>query len=95
MSEKSEESSSSPLRRVVGMIAHTELASTNPEATREFLTRVFDWRFQSADSMEGELIPYETPGGTTGSIRKTHPEEPPASMNYVRSRILRPLKRES
>ncbi|MFI5419979.1 MAG: VOC family protein [Nitrososphaerales archaeon] len=59
------------------------LTSENPKATEEFLRRVFDWEFQSRDSPQRELIAYETPGGDPGSIRKTHAQEPPASMNYV------------
>jgi len=65
------------------MIAHTELASTDPKATRDFLERVFEWRFQSAATPQGELLAYETPGGTVGSVRRTHPQEPPMSLNYV------------
>ncbi len=65
------------------MIAHTELASTDPKATRDFLSQVFEWRFQTVKTPQGEMIAYETPGGIEGSIRKTSPEESPASLNYV------------
>jgi uncharacterized protein len=65
------------------MIAHTELASTDPVATRNFLERVFDWKFQNEVSTPGEVIPYKTPGGVVGSIRKSNPNEPPRSLNYI------------
>lgn len=83
MTESSNASSSSNVRRVAGMIAHTELASEDPKATEEFLRQVFHWEFQRRASPRGELIAYETPGGAQGSIRKTRPQEPPASLNYV------------
>jgi uncharacterized protein len=73
----------SPLRRVSGMIAHTEIASSDPALTRAFLERVFGWRFETRENIQGEMIPYSTPGGSLGSIRKTRPNEIPMSMNYV------------
>jgi predicted enzyme related to lactoylglutathione lyase len=81
--KKAEANSTSSVRRVAGMIAHTELASTDPKAARVFLEKVFEWRFQSAATPQGELLSYETPGGTLGSIRKTQPQELPVSLNYV------------
>jgi predicted enzyme related to lactoylglutathione lyase len=71
------------LKRVFGMIAHTELVSTDPASTRDFLKRVFDWRFESMETPQGEMISYQTPGGAQGSIRKTSPKELPLSMNYI------------
>lgn len=71
------------LNRVLGMIAHTELASSDPSATRNFLEKVFEWNFQVVSSPRGELITYETPGGGRGSIRKVGPKEALVSMNYV------------
>ena len=65
------------------MIAHTELASTNPSETREFLSSVFGWEFQSADSPKNEIFSYRTPAGVQGSVRKTAPQEPASSLNYV------------
>lgn len=71
------------MSRIVGMIAHTELASTNPSETQDFLSRVFGWEFQSVNSPAGELLSYRTPAGVQGSVRKTAPQEPPSSLNYV------------
>ena len=65
------------------MIAQTELVSTDPDAKRNFLEQVFNWRFQTVNSPQGEMISYKTPGGIQGSIRKTNPKEPPMSMNYI------------
>jgi predicted enzyme related to lactoylglutathione lyase len=66
------------------MLAHTELASTDPEATRAFLQKVFGWGTESVDAPGGgNLIRYQTPGGARGSIRKTGPEEAPAAINYI------------
>ena len=72
-----------PPSRVTGMLAHTELASTDPEATRRFLGQVFGWEFETAKPASRKLISYQTPGGARGSIRPTRPEESPGSINYV------------
>lgn len=71
------------LNRVLGMIAHTELVSSDPDATRNFLENAFEWNFQSISTPQGELITYETPGGVKGSVRNVRPKEVPISMNYV------------
>lgn len=71
------------LERMVGMLAHTELASTDPEATRRFLEKVFKWNLEEIDTPTGKLIRYQTPGGARGSIRGTHPKEAPATVNYI------------
>jgi uncharacterized protein len=66
------------------MLAHTEFASRDPEATRRFLEAVFEWRLEDIRTPTGDkLIRYQTPGGTGGSIRKTGPKEAPAAINYV------------
>jgi len=65
------------------MIAHTELATTNPEATKGFLGKVFGWSFETAKTPAGKLISFETQGGARGSIRRTGPAELPGSINYV------------
>ncbi len=71
-------------RRTIGMIAHTELASTDPEATQRFLERVFSWSFNIVKTPDGgELRTYRTPGEAEGSVRPTQPKENPASINYV------------
>ena len=69
--------------RVIGMIAHTELASSDPSATRDFLARVFNWEFHDVKTPRGEIISYRTPGGAQGSIRRTAPKELPTITNYI------------
>jgi predicted enzyme related to lactoylglutathione lyase len=74
---------SSKPKREIGMLAHTEIASTDPESTKRFLERVFGWSFEHVNGPSGELISFQTPGGARGSIRKTQPKESPLSLNYV------------
>jgi uncharacterized protein len=65
------------------MLAHTELSSTDPEATRKFLEKVFRWSTDSVQAPSGTIIRYTTPGGAGGSIRKAGPKESPAAINYI------------
>jgi predicted enzyme related to lactoylglutathione lyase len=65
------------------MLAHTELASTDPEATRNFLEKVFNWDLEEINTPSGSLVRYRTPGGARGSIRGTRPNETPATINYI------------
>ncbi|MDV3293191.1 MAG: VOC family protein [Nitrososphaerales archaeon] len=69
--------------RAIGMIAHTELASTDPEASKRFLGKIFGWEFETVKAPTGKLISYRTPGGARGSIRPTQPKEAPTSINYI------------
>lgn len=71
------------LERVVGMLAHTELASTDPEATRRFIEKVFKWDLEEVNTPTGKMIRYQTPGGARGSIRETRPREAPTTINYI------------
>ena len=70
-------------RREIGMLAHTEIASADPERVRRFLEEMFNWDFEKIKGLGGERIAFQTPGGARGSIRKTHPEETPLSVNYI------------
>jgi predicted enzyme related to lactoylglutathione lyase len=69
--------------RTIGMLAHTEIASTDPEATGRFVAKIFKWDLEEAKGPDGKLIRYRTPGGARGSIRATHPKEAPGTINYV------------
>jgi uncharacterized protein len=69
--------------RELGMISHTEIASTDPVATRRFLERVFRWDFVTVKTPAGERFSFHTTGGADGSVRKTRSGERPASINYV------------
>jgi len=65
------------------MLAHTEMVSTDPEATRKFIERVFKWNLEEVKAPSGNLIRYRTPGGVQGSIRATRPKESPGTINYI------------
>jgi len=65
------------------MLAHTEIASMDPEGTRRFLEKAFGWDFERVKSPRGELITFQTPGGARGSIREISPKESPVSLNYI------------
>ena len=67
-----------------GTMAFSELSSTDPAATRNFLEKVFAWRFQSVKFPLGEYLSFEAPGGGRGGIRPVQAKEIPGSMNYVR-----------
>src|SRR3989442_15226098 len=67
-----------------GTMAFSELSSTDPAATRNFLEKVFAWRFQSVKFPLGEYLSFEAPGGGLGGIRPVQSKEIPGSMNYVR-----------
>lgn len=67
-----------------GTMAFSELSSTDPAATRNFLEKVFAWRFQSVKFPLGEYLSFEAPGGGRGGIRPVQAREIPGSMNYVR-----------
>ena len=64
-------------------MAFTELASSDPEATRRFLEKIFGWSFESVKMLGGEYLSFSAPGGR-GGIRPTQPKERPNSTNYVR-----------
>jgi uncharacterized protein len=66
-----------------GGLAFTELASSDPTATRHFLEKVFGWRFRSLQMPMGEYLAYEVPGGR-GGVRPVRPNEGPSSLAYIR-----------
>ena len=66
-----------------GSLAFSELASTDPKATRTFLERTFAWSFESVAFPMGEYLSFRTPGGGRGGVRPAAPKEAPGSMNYV------------
>src|SRR6267143_3234541 len=66
-----------------GTLAFSELASTDPKATRSFLERTFGWSFESVTFPMGEYLSFKTPGGGRGGVRPVAPKEAPGSMNYV------------
>jgi len=71
-------------RGLYGQITHTDLASTDPAATREWCTNVLGWRFQPPFSMptgDYHLFAYSESGG--GGIRQTAADEMPGSTPTV------------
>lgn len=65
-------------------ITHTELASDEPIATRDWCARVFGWRFQPALPSPGgdyHLFAYSDAGG--GGVRHTAPGEAPGTTPTV------------
>jgi len=69
--------------RSPGMIGLTELASTDPDATRRFLEKVFDWKFETVRMPHGEYQTYSSVSGSGVGIRPTRSHETPTSLNYV------------
>jgi uncharacterized protein len=71
-------------RGLYGWITHTELSSTDPEATREWCAEVLGWTFQPPFPSPGgdyHLFAYSDSGG--GGIRQTAPGEAPGSTPTV------------
>lgn len=65
-------------RGLYGQITHTDLASTDAEATRDWCAEVLGWSFQPPFPMPGgdyHLFAYSDQGG--GGIRQTEPDEAP------------------
>jgi uncharacterized protein len=73
-----------PTEGLYGWITHTELASSNPAATRAWCAAVLGWTFKpSFPTPNGDyhLFAYSDSGG--GGIRATNAPEAPGSIPYV------------
>jgi len=74
-----------PTRGLYGWITHTELASSDPAATKAWCAEVLGWKFKSSFPMPGggeyHLFAYSDQGG--GGIRQTRPSEIPGSSFSV------------
>lgn len=72
-------------RGLYGWITHTDLASTDPGATKQWCAKVLGWKFKPSFPMPGggeyHLFAYSDQGG--GGIRPTTPPEMPSSLPYV------------
>jgi predicted enzyme related to lactoylglutathione lyase len=68
-----------------GFISHTEFASTDPAATRQWCETVFRWKF--AEPVPTPVGPYEMwalqDKSSGGGIRKNNPPETPGTVPYV------------
>ena len=74
-----------PTRGLYGWITHTELASSDPTATKAWCAKVLGWTFKPSVPMPGGgeymLFAYSDQGG--GGIRPTNPAEAPGSSFTV------------
>ena len=76
-------SNDSKKTRTHGMMAFTELASSNPAETRRFLEETFGWKFDAVQMPTGPYLTFQNPKGTTVGIRPAQKSESPGSTNYV------------
>ena len=73
-----------PTKGLYGWITHTELASSDPAATKAWCATVLGWTFKpSVPTPGGEyhMFTYSQTGG--GGIRANNPPEVPGSVPYV------------
>lgn len=74
-----------PTRGLYGWITHTDLASTDPAATKAWCAAALGWKFQPSFPMPGggeyHLFAYSDEGG--GGIRRTESSERPHSVPYI------------
>jgi predicted enzyme related to lactoylglutathione lyase len=71
-------------RGLYGHITHTDLASTDPSATKEWCRKVLGWRFTFSMPVPGgeiHMFAYSPKGG--GGIRPTNPTEMPGSIPHI------------
>ena len=62
----------------------TELSTSDSAATRLFLEKTFQWKFDEIQMPNGKYHRYQSPEGNTLGIRRVEQSESPNSMNYVR-----------
>ena len=66
-----------------GVITHTELASANPLATRDWCQKVLGWKFgQAVPTPAGPYHMWQFANGTGGGIRANNPPEVPGTIPY-------------
>jgi len=73
-----------PTQGLYGWITHTELASSDPAATKAWCAKVLGWTFKPSFPIPGgeyHLFAYSHEGG--GGIRATNPSEAPGSSFSV------------
>lgn len=73
---------SMPTKVRQGVITHTEIASSNPEATRAWCQKVLGWKFESMPTPTGPYHMWRFALGTGGGIRAVNPPETPGSIPY-------------
>jgi uncharacterized protein len=73
-----------PTKGLYGRVTHTEIASSNPGATKEWCADVLGWTFRASfptPTGEYHLFAYSDQGG--GGIRSTNPGEQPGSVPFI------------
>jgi hypothetical protein len=83
-SSRSSPPSHAPAPGLYGWITHTDLASTDPLATKAWCAKVLGWAFKPsfpAPGGEYHLFAYSDKGG--GGIRPANPAETPGCIPYV------------
>jgi uncharacterized protein len=73
-----------PTKGLSGWITHTELASSDPAATKVWCATVLGWKFKPSFPTPGgdyHLFAYSQTGG--GGIRASNPPEAPGSVPYI------------
>jgi hypothetical protein len=84
MNKQTENIQHTPTKGLYGWITHTELASTDPAATKKWCAEVLGWEFTAsfpAPDGDYHLFAYSDKGG--GGIRQTNPSEDPGSTPFV------------
>ena len=74
-----------PTKGLYGWITHTDLASSDPAATKAWCAKVLGWTFKPSFPMPGggeyHLFAYSEMGG--GGIRPNNPPEIPGTIPYI------------
>ena len=73
-----------PTPGLYGWITHTDLASSNPPATKAWTEKVLGWKFKppmKTPNGDIHLFTYSDKGG--GAIRANNPPEIPGSIPYI------------
>ena len=73
-----------PTRGLYGWITHTDILSSDPEASKTWCAKVLGWHFKPtvhAPTGDYHLFSYSDHGG--GGIRAVGPSELPASIPFV------------
>lgn len=76
-----------PTKGLYGSITHTDLASSDPLATKAWAARVLGWKFRPPLPPPNEAVhmfTYSQHGG--GAIRHNNPPEIPGSIPYIHVR---------
>ncbi|MEA3144341.1 MAG: uncharacterized protein QOG31_1665 [Thermoplasmata archaeon] len=65
------------------VLTHTEFASRDPAATREFLSTTFGWQFETQEAPTGDYHMFRLDNQTGGGVRALNKAEAPAAIPYV------------